>query len=84
MPRKTKNSQAESTEQSENIEPDKKPRRLCRSTSDRMIAGVCGGLAEYFNIDPTIVRLIFVATVLFGGSGIIAYVILWAAVPEKQ
>lgn len=59
-------------------------KRLYRSTTDKKIAGVCGGLAEYFNIDPTILRVIFVVLVLPGGfPGLIPYVILWAIVPYK-
>jgi phage shock protein C len=59
-------------------------KKLYRSRTDRKIAGVCGGLAEYFNIDPTIVRVIAVAMLLPGGApGILAYLILWAIVPEK-
>jgi len=48
-----------------------------------MLAGVSGGLAEYFAIDPVIVRLIFVLAVIFGGSGIFAYIILWIIIPQK-
>lgn len=48
-----------------------------------MIAGVCGGLAEYFNIDPTIVRLLWALFVLGGGSGIPVYIIAWIIVPEE-
>lgn len=55
--------------------------QLVRSTSDRMIAGVCGGLARYFNIDSTIVRLVFVLAVLSGVSPLL-YVILWIVMPE--
>jgi phage shock protein C len=51
---------------------------------DRMIAGVCGGLAKYFDIDPTIVRVLFVVTIFIGGGGILAYIILWIVVPEEQ
>jgi phage shock protein C len=58
-------------------------KRLTRSTSERMIAGVSGGLAEYFNIDPTIVRLIFVITALAGGPGLLVYLILWFVMPEE-
>lgn len=59
-------------------------KRLYRSKKDRMIAGVCGGLAEYFNIDPTIVRVIAVILLLPGGApGLIPYLILWAVVPEN-
>jgi phage shock protein C len=58
-------------------------RRLYRSTTDRKIAGVCGGLAEYFDIDPTLVRVLyFVALVLPGGIGILPYIILWIVLPE--
>jgi phage shock protein PspC (stress-responsive transcriptional regulator) len=48
-----------------------------------MIGGVSGGIAEYFEIDPTIVRILFVLAVFFGGGGLIAYIILWIIVPEK-
>ena len=58
-------------------------RKLYRSRTDKMIAGVCGGLAEYFNIDSTLVRLSAVALTLAGGSGILAYVIFWFVVPQR-
>ena len=58
-------------------------KKLYRSVTDKMIGGVCGGLAEYFAIDPVIVRLIFVLAVIFGGSGILAYIILWIIIPQK-
>ena len=57
-------------------------KRLYRSTKERMIAGVCGGLAEYFNIDPTLVRLLFVFAALAGGPGLLAYLIMMIVVPE--
>ena len=57
-------------------------KKLYRSRENRMIAGVCGGLAEYFNIDPTIVRLIFVLVGLAGGPGLVLYIILAIIVPE--
>jgi len=57
-------------------------KRLYRSTTDRKIAGVCGGLAEYFNIDPTIIRVIFILLLLPGGlPGFVPYVILWLVIP---
>ncbi len=59
-------------------------KKLYRSRIDRMIAGVCGGLAKYFDIDPTIVRVLFVVSIFIGGGGIIAYIILWIVVPEEQ
>lgn len=52
-----------------------KGKKLYKSTHDRKVCGVCGGIAEYFDIDPTIVRLAWVLFTLAGGSGIIAYII---------
>lgn len=57
---------------------------LTRSTTDRMIAGVCAGLGEYLNIDPTVVRLLFVLGFFLSGPGIIvAYLIMAIVVPEQ-
>lgn len=58
-------------------------KRLYRSYTDKMLGGVCGGLGEYFDIDPVIIRVLFVIAVLFGGGGILAYIILWIVIPEK-
>jgi phage shock protein C len=55
--------------------------RLYRSTTDRQIAGVCGGLAHYFEIDVTLVRIGFVVAA-FTSIGLLAYIVLWIAVPE--
>lgn len=55
---------------------------LTRSRTDRMVAGVCGGLAEYFSIDPVIVRLIFVLVSLTSGIGVLLYPILWIVMPK--
>ncbi len=57
-------------------------KRLYRSRSDRKIAGVCGGIAEHFGWDPTLVRLGWVLLTLMGGSGILIYLILWVVMPE--
>jgi len=59
------------------------PRRIYRDPDDRMIGGVCGGLAAYTHIDPVIMRLIFVV-LLFMGVGLLAYIILWIVVPEAK
>ena len=56
-------------------------KRLYRSQTDRMIWGVCGGLAKYFDIDPTIIRIIFVVLIFANGLGILAYIILAIVVP---
>ncbi|MEK6206658.1 MAG: PspC domain-containing protein [Chloroflexota bacterium] len=55
--------------------------RLYRSTSDRAIAGVCGGLAQYFEVDPALVRILFLVFALAGGASVLLYVVLWIAVP---
>ena len=57
-------------------------KKLYRSTTNRMLCGVCGGLGEYFNIDPTIVRLIW-ALVGLSGAGLLAYLIAAIIIPEK-
>ncbi len=57
-------------------------KRLVKSTTDRKIAGICAGIAEYMNIDPTIIRVIFVLLALLGGPGLLLYVILWFVMPE--
>lgn len=58
-------------------------KKLYRSNHDKMIAGVCGGLAEYFEIDSTLIRLLFLALLIFGGGGILIYLIMWIVVPKK-
>ncbi len=56
--------------------------RWMRSRTDRKIAGVCGGIAQMNGWDSTIVRLVWVALVVFGGTGVLAYLILWVIMPE--
>ena len=57
--------------------------RLYRSRREKMIGGVAGGIAEYFEIDPVLVRISFVAAVFIQGIGLIAYILLWIIVPER-
>jgi phage shock protein C len=57
-------------------------KRLCRS-NQRMLAGVCGGIAEYLGWDPTMVRLGWIILTLLGGSGILIYLILWLVMPQR-
>ena len=59
-------------------------RRILRSRDERMIAGVCGGLAAYFNIDPLIVRLGFALLAMFNGIGIMLYLLLWLLLPNED
>jgi phage shock protein C len=58
-------------------------KRLYRSRTDRMLFGVCGGLGSYFEIDPVIVRIIFILLVAAGGTGILAYIIMAIVVPQE-
>ena len=59
-------------------------KRLYRSKKDRMICGVCRGIANYFNIDPTLVRLAFVLIAMGAGSGILAYIIAAIIIPDED
>ena len=59
------------------------PRRLYRSRHDRLIAGVCGGLGQYFDVDPVLVRLVFVVLFFASGLGLLAYIVLALVVPER-
>lgn len=58
-------------------------KRLYRRAEDRKIAGVCAGLGEYFELDPVFFRLFFLFSILFGGLGVIAYIMLWILVPLR-
>jgi len=58
-------------------------RKLHRFVADRKIAGICGGLGEYFDLDPVFFRLFFLMSLLFGGIGALVYLILWILVPEE-
>lgn len=64
-------------------EPQSEPRKLYRSRTDRSIAGICGGLAEFFNADPTMLRLVTLLLMIFGGLSIWVYIILWIVIPEQ-
>lgn len=58
-------------------------RRLYRSRTNRKLAGVCGGLAQYFNTDATLIRALFVVFALLAGPGLVVYLVLWIVVPEE-
>ncbi|MGH8976078.1 MAG: PspC domain-containing protein [Acidimicrobiia bacterium] len=58
-------------------------RKLYRSRTDRKLAGVCGGLAQYLNADATLIRVLFVVLALLGGPGLVIYLVLWIFVPEE-
>lgn len=59
-------------------------KKLYRSTDNRIIAGVCGGMGEYFNIDPTLIRIIFILLVLTDGLGVLLYLVLALIIPKKD
>lgn len=58
-------------------------KKLYRSKTDKKVAGVCGGLAKYLNMDPTIIRLIWAIVVVCGGAGLLAYLICALVIPEE-
>jgi len=68
------------------MDDDPRPRRLTRSNRNKMIAGVCGGLAEYLNMDPTVVRVLYVLISVVSAAfpGIIAYIILMFLMPPPE
>lgn len=57
--------------------------RLYRSVNNKTIGGVCAGLADYFNLDIVLIRVAFVLLLLFGGGGLLAYIILWIVIPQQ-
>ncbi|MDR2233509.1 MAG: PspC domain-containing protein [Tannerella sp.] len=61
------------------------PKRLYRSENEKMIAGVCGGIAAYFDLDPTLIRIGYILLSVFTAfSGVIAYFILWIVIPKQK
>ena len=58
-------------------------KRLYKSNKNKMLAGVCGGIAEYFNLDPTLIRLGWIVFSALGGSGILAYIIAAIVIPQN-
>jgi phage shock protein C len=58
-------------------------RKLYRSKTNRQVAGVCGGLADHFNVDATLVRVLFVVLAVLGGSGLLLYVAMWIIIPKE-
>lgn len=72
-------------EPGEGASPDEEQKpKLVRSRSNRSIAGVCGGIGEFFDIDPTLLRLVTLLLIIFGGLSIWVYIILWIVIPEER
>jgi phage shock protein PspC (stress-responsive transcriptional regulator) len=60
-----------------------RPRVLCRPTEDRMLAGVAAGIAQYLDVDPTLIRIAFAVLTLFGGAAVLVYLAGWLLIPEE-
>lgn len=61
-----------------------KPKRLYRDNKEKLLGGVCAGLAHYFNVDPTIMRLLYIMLVIItGGVAVFAYLVMWVITPQK-
>jgi phage shock protein C len=58
-------------------------RKLYRSKTNRKLAGICGGLAEYFGVDATLIRVLFVLLAVLGGTGLVLYLAMWIIVPNQ-
>lgn len=69
--------------QTESGQAQNPPRKLYRSRTERSIAGICGGLGAFFDTDPTMIRLVMLLLILFGGLSIWVYIILWFVIPEE-
>ena len=65
-------------------EEEETMKKLCKSNTNRKICGVCGGIAEYLNLDPTLVRLGFLIISMAAGSGLLAYIVLALVLPEGE
>lgn len=59
-------------------------KKFVRSVADKKIAGVCAGVAKYFDLDAKLVRIIWLAAILLGGCGVLVYLILWLLMPEEK
>ncbi len=59
-------------------------KKLTRSLDDRMVGGVCGGLGQYLDIDPTVIRVVFVLLALLAGNGILIYLVMLLLIPAEQ
>ena len=66
------------------MKTNKNIKRLYRSKKNRMIGGVCGGIGEYFNVDPTLIRLVWILFLFAGGAGLLAYIIAWIIIPLEK
>ena len=61
-----------------------KIKKLYRSKKEKIIGGVCGGIAKYLKVDPTLIRVLWAITIFFGGAGLLAYLLAWIIIPEEK
>lgn len=61
-----------------------KVKRLYRSETDKVVAGVCAGIAQYINVDPVVIRVVWLASVLLAGTGLLLYVVCWIVIPTES
>ena len=59
-------------------------KKLLRSRNNKMVGGVCAGVAEYLGTDPTLIRLLWACTIIFAGAGLLAYIICWLIIPQAN
>lgn len=59
-------------------------KKLMRSRNNKMVGGVCAGVAEYLGTDPTLIRLLWAFTIVFAGAGLLAYIICWLIIPQAN
>lgn len=71
-------------DQNETIGIHMETKKLYRTEDNQVLAGVAGGLGEYFEVDPVLIRLLFVLLTVFGGSGVLIYIVLWLVIPQKS
>lgn len=71
-------------DQNETIGIHMDTKKLYRAEDNQVLAGVAGGLGKYFEVDPVLIRLLFVLLTVFGGSGVLIYVVLWLVIPQKS
>ena len=72
------------TNQKKSIQKSSKPKQIYRSETNRVIGGVCGGIGEFFSVDPVIIRILFILFAIYAGSGVLLYIILWVIIPSKS
>lgn len=79
-----KSNEQKKTENRDQVKSEKHEKKLYRDPDDVIIAGVCSGIAAFFNVEPVLIRLAFFVTIFFGGAGVLAYIVLWIIMPVAK